>query len=57
MEGSGSNNDHFMGQSVRSSLPNSVDPTLNTKELIERRIERHEHRITKNTNRKGTISE
>ena len=51
MEGSGSNNDRFLGRSVRSFLPNSVDPTLNSKELIERRINRHEHRMTRNTNK------
>ena len=51
MEGSGSNNDRFMGRSARSFLPNSVDPTLNSKDLIERRINRHEHRMTKNKNK------
>ena len=51
IEGSGSNNERFLGWSVRSCLPNSIDPTLNTKELIERRIERHEHRMTKTRNK------
>ena len=47
MEGSGSNNDRFLGRSVHSFLPNS----LNSNELIKRRINRHEHRMTKNTNK------
>ena len=36
-----------MGRSIRSLLPNSYDPNLNTGNLIKRRIENHEKRITK----------
>ena len=46
-EATGSANDRFMGRSIRSLLPNSYDPNLNTGNLIKRRIENHEKRITK----------
>merc|ERR1712030_205631 len=52
-EMTGSANDRFLNRSIRSLLPNSIDPNLNPKELIERRILNHEHRITnKNKNNK-----
>ena len=41
-EGTGSNNDRFLGRSVHSSLPNSVNPKMNTEELIHKRILNHE---------------
>ena len=42
-EMTGSANDRFLNRSVRSLLPNSIDPNLNPKELIKRRILNHEH--------------
>ena len=36
-----------MGRSIRSLLPNSYDPNLDTGNLIKRRIDNHEKRITK----------
>ena len=45
--------DRFMGRSIQSLLPNSYDPNLNTGDLINKRIQNHEKRITKkNTNNK-----
>ena len=42
-----------MTGSISSLLPNSIDPNLNPKELIKRRILNHENRITnKNKNNK-----
>ena len=37
-EGTGSNNDRFLGRSVRSGLPNSVNPKLDTEKLVHKRI-------------------
>ena len=52
-EMTGSANDRFLNRSIRSLLPNSIDPKLNPKELIKRRILNHENRITnKNKNNK-----
>ena len=52
-EMTGSANDRFLNRSIRSLLPNSIDPNLNPKELIKRRILNHENRITnKNKNNK-----
>ena len=49
----GSANDRFLNRSVRSLLPNSIDPNLQPKELITRRILNHENRIkNKNSNNK-----
>ena len=42
-------NDRFLNRSIRSLLPNSNDPNLNPKELIERRILNHEQIITNKT--------
>ena len=41
-EGTGSNNDRFLGRSVRSGLPTSVDPSLDTEKLIHKRIMNHD---------------
>ena len=46
-EATGLANDRFMGRSIRSLLPNSYDPNLNTGNLIKRCIQNHEKRITK----------
>ena len=52
-EMTGSANDRFLNRSVRSLLPNSIDPNLQPKELITRRILNHENRIkNKNSNNK-----
>ena len=52
-EMTGSANDRFMGRSIRSLLPNSIDPNLNSGDLIKRRVFNHERRITnKNKNNK-----
>ena len=51
-EMTGSANDTFMGRSIRSLLPNSIDPNLNSGDLIKRRVFNHERRITnKNKNK------
>ena len=50
----GSANDRFFNRSIRSLLPKTVDPNLNPKELIKRRILNHEHRI-KNKNRNNKV--
>ena len=44
-EGSGSNNDRFLRRSVRTRIPNAVNPQLNIDDLIKRRIQKHENRI------------
>ena len=44
-EGSDSNNDRFLGRSVRTRIPNSVNPQLNIEELIQKRIQNHENCI------------
>ena len=51
MEGSGSNNERVLGHYVRTRVPNSINPNLNTRELIKKRIEKHERRIAKNRNK------
>ena len=56
MEGSGSYNKRCLGRSVRTWVSNSVNPKLNTKGLINKRIENHEHRITKSKNKTNTIT-
>ena len=49
----GSTNDRFLMRSVRALLPNSIDPQLDPKELIRRRILNHEGKIkNKNQNNK-----
>ena len=42
-EMSGSANDRFMRRSIRSLLPKSIDPNLNSEELIKRRVFNHEN--------------
>ena len=54
-EMTGSANDRFLNRSIRSLLPNSVDPQLDPKELIRRRILNHENRI-KNRNRNNKVT-
>ena len=52
-EATGSANDRFMGRSIRTLIPNSYNPELKPGELIEKRINNHERRITKkNSNNK-----
>ena len=51
MEGSGSNNERFLGLFLHTRVPNYINPNLNTRELIKKRIENHEHRMTKNRNK------
>ena len=41
-EGTGNNNDRFLGRSLHTKLPNSVNPKMNTEELIYKRIKNHE---------------
>ena len=49
----GSANNRFLMRSVRCLLPNSIDPQLDPKELIRRRILNHEGKIkNKNQNNK-----
>ena len=49
------NNDRVLWRSVRSLLPYYVNPTLNSKDLIERRINRHEHRMTNTNKNKNNV--
>ena len=44
-EGTGNPAERFFGRSVRSRLPNSIDPGVKSSELIERRILKHDARI------------
>ena len=44
-EGTGSSNDRFLGRSVRSRMPNSINPEIESSNLIKRRIEKHDNRI------------
>ena len=53
-EGTGSVNDSFLGKSVRSKMPNSVNPEIESSNLIKRRIEKHDNRI-KETNKTNKI--
>ena len=50
----GSANNRFLMRSVRSCLPNSINPQLDPKMLINRRISNHEGRI-KNKNRNNKV--
>ena len=54
-EGTGSPADRFFGRSVRSRLPNSVDPGIKSNELIEKRIKKHDARITNKNKRNKVI--
>ena len=53
-EGTGNPAERFFGRSVRSRLPNSIDPGVKRSELIERRILKHDARI-KNKNKTKKI--
>merc|ERR1712208_46394 len=44
-EGTGSANDRFFGRSIRSRMPNSVNPEIKSAELINIRVEKHDDRI------------
>ena len=44
-ERTGSKNDRFLGRSVRSNLPNSVNPSLDPETLIHKTIMNHKKRI------------
>merc|ERR1712030_36627 len=48
----GSANDRFLMQSVRSNMPNSINNQINPQELINRRIEKHKKRIKGKNKRK-----
>ena len=51
----GSANDRFLMRSVRSCMPNSINPQLDPQMLINRRIANHEGRIkNENKNNKAT---
>ena len=50
----GSANDRFLMRSVRSCMPNSINPQLDPQMLINRRIEKHEGRI-KNKNKTNKV--
>ena len=45
IEGTGSANECFFGRSIRSRMPNSVNPEIKSAELINKRVERHDNRI------------
>ena len=53
-EGTGSPAERFFGRSVRSRLPNSINPEIKSSELIKRRIQKHDARI-KNKNKTNKI--
>merc|ERR1712055_1220911 len=53
-EMTGSANDRFIMRSVRSCMPNSINPQLDPQMLINRRIANHEGRI-KNKNRNNKV--
>merc|ERR1712208_121932 len=53
-EGTGSPAERFFGRSVRSRLPNSINPEIKRSELIKRRIQKHDARI-KNKNKTNKI--
>ena len=53
-EGTGSNNDRFLGRSVRSGLRNSVNQKLDTEKYIHKRILNHKKQI-KNKNKTNKL--
>ena len=53
-EGTGSPADRFFGRSIRGRLPNSIDPEIKSEELIQKRIQTHDGRITEK-NKKNKI--
>merc|ERR1712055_813112 len=46
-EGTGSANEIFFGRSIRSKLPNSINPEIKSSELINTRVEKYDDRIKK----------
>ena len=54
-EGTGSPNERFFGRSVRSRLPNSINPETKSSELIERIIQNHDDRIKNKKHNKQDI--
>ena len=53
-EGTGSPNERFLERSIRSRIPNSVNPEIKSSELISTRIQKHDDRI-KNKNKTNKI--
>ena len=53
-EGTGSPSTRFFGRALRTNLPNSVKPEIRSDQLIRKRIEKHDARITK-TNKRNKI--
>ena len=53
-EGTGSPSTRFFGRALRTNLPNSVKPDIRIDELIRKRIEKHDARIS-NKNRINKI--
>ena len=53
-QGTESPADRFFGRSLRTRLPNSVNPEIKSDELIKRRITKHDARI-KNKNKRNKI--
>ena len=53
-EGTGSPSMRFFGRALRTNLPNSIGPEIRSQDLIRKRIERHDARITK-TNKRNKI--
>ena len=50
-EGTGSPAMRFFGRALRTNLPNSIGPEIRSQDLIRKRIERHDARITKKNKR------
>merc|ERR1712215_329539 len=46
-EGTGSPAMRFFGRALRTNLPNSIGPEINSQELIRKRIQKHDARIKK----------
>merc|ERR1712215_643089 len=56
-EGTGSPAMRFFGRALRTNLPNSIGPEINSKELIRKRIQRHDARIKKKIYRNKILYE
>ena len=54
-EGTGSPADRFFGRLIRSRLPNSVDPGINSDKLIRQRIEKHDAMISDKNKRNKIV--
>ena len=50
-EGTGSPSTRFFGRALRTNIPNSVKPEIRADELIRKRIEKHDARISKKNKR------